>query len=78
MTNFTVQSIASTVSEPRSVQHIAEEACVSEVTAQECLTRLADLGVVLDSEQDGSGLFGGSAVHSDAGNPSIIKESHGR
>lgn len=52
-----VRSIASTVSQPRSVQYIASEARVSEVTAREYLDRLADLGVLLKSEKEGTPVY---------------------
>jgi DNA-binding GntR family transcriptional regulator len=58
-----VLSVASTVSQPRSVQHIADEACVSEVTAREYLDRLADLGVLLKSERGGTPVYSPDPLH---------------
>lgn len=52
-----VRSVASTVPQPRSVQHIADEACAGEVTAREYLNRLADLGILLKSEREGTPLY---------------------
>lgn len=56
-------SIASTVSEPRSVQYIANEARVSEVTASEYLDRLAGLNVLLKSEEEGTSVYSPDPLH---------------
>ncbi|CDK39468.1 uncharacterized protein BN903_20 [Halorubrum sp. AJ67] len=58
-----VRLISSTVSQPRSVQHIADEACVCEVTAREYLDRLSDLNVLLKSEQDGTPVYSPDLLH---------------
>jgi len=58
-----VRSIASAVSQPRSVQYIADEARVSEVTAREYLDRLADLGVLLKSERGGTPVYSPDPLH---------------
>ncbi|MDG5760367.1 ArsR family transcriptional regulator [Natronococcus sp. A-GB1] len=49
-----VQSIASTVSQPRSASVIADEAAVAENTARDHLERLVDLNVLLKSERAGT------------------------
>ncbi|MEZ3162278.1 DUF7342 family protein [Halorubrum miltondacostae] len=58
-----VRSIGSTVSQPRSVQYIASEARVSEVTAREYLDRLTDLGVLLKSEKEETPVYSPDPLH---------------
>lgn len=58
-----VRSVASTVCEPRSVQYIANEACVSKVTTREYLGRLADLGILLESDQSGTSVYSPDPLH---------------
>lgn len=47
-----VRSIASAVSEPRTLQYIADEAQVSETTASEYLERLVDLNVLQKTSRE--------------------------
>ncbi|WP_205742927.1 winged helix-turn-helix domain-containing protein [Halalkalirubrum salinum] len=49
-----VKSVTMTLSEPRSASWIAEEAVVAPNTARGHLRRLMDLGVVMETEQEGT------------------------
>lgn len=49
-----IKSITMTLSEPRPVSWVAEEAAVSPNTARDHLRRLIDLGVVMATEQNGT------------------------
>lgn len=73
-----VRSIASTVSQPRSVQYIASEARVSEVTAREYLDRLAGLGVVLKSEKEGTSVYSPDPLHTRLMGIRDLLEEHDR
>ncbi|WP_050033998.1 DUF7342 family protein [Halorubrum halophilum] len=52
-----VRSIASTVSEPRPLQYIANEAQVSETTTSEYLARLVDLHVLQKTSREGEVVY---------------------
>ncbi|AUV82539.1 transcriptional regulator [Salinigranum rubrum] len=58
-----VQSIASTVSQPRPASYIADEAHVAENTARKHLKRLVDLNVLLKSERKGTTLYSPDPLH---------------
>jgi len=73
-----VQSIASTVSKPRTVQHIADEARVGEITAREYLERLSDLNVLLKSEQDGTPVYSPDPLHTRVQSLRELLENHTR
>ena len=73
-----VWSIASTVSQPRPVQYIADEARVSGVTAREYLERLADLGVLLKSEREGTLVYFPDPLHTRMQGIRELLEEHDR
>ena len=58
-----VQSVARSVSEPKPVSHIAEEAHVAENTARGHLERLVELNVLLESESGGTRLYSPDPLH---------------
>lgn len=58
-----VQSVATTVSEPRPASHIAAEAHVAENTARDHLERLVDLNVLLKTERDDGALYSPDPLH---------------
>ena len=58
-----VQSVATTVSHPQSVSHIASEAHVAENTARNHLERLVTLNVLLKTEGDEGALYGPDPLH---------------
>lgn len=58
-----VQSIARSVSEPKPVSYIADEAHVAENTARDHLERLVELNVLLESESGGTALYSPDPLH---------------
>lgn len=58
-----VQSVATTVSRPRPVSYIADEAHVAENTARGHLERLVDLNVLLRTERDDGALYSPDPLH---------------
>ena len=58
-----VQSIARSVSEPKPVSYIAEEAHVAENTARDHLERLVELNVLLESASGGATLYSPDPLH---------------
>ena len=58
-----VQSIARSVSEPKPVSYIAEEAHVAENTARNHLERLVELNVLLKSKLGGTALYSPDPLH---------------
>ncbi|MDS0474545.1 ArsR family transcriptional regulator [Natrinema sp. 1APR25-10V2] len=58
-----VQSVAATVSKPRPVSYIADEAHVTENTARDHLDRLVNLNVLLKTERDDSALYSPDPLH---------------
>ena len=58
-----VQSVASTVSQPRPVSYIAKEAYVAENTARDHLERLVDLNVLLKSEHKDGAYYSPDPLH---------------
>ena len=58
-----VQSVGTTVSEPRPASYIADEAHVAENTARDHLERLVNLSVLLKTERDGGTLYSPDPLH---------------
>lgn len=58
-----VQSVATTVSQPRSASYIAEKAHVAENTARNHLERLVNLNVLLKTEHDSGALYSPDPLH---------------
>lgn len=58
-----VQSVASTVAEPKPAAYIAEEAHVAENTARDHLERLAEMNVLLRTDRDGTTLYAPDPLH---------------
>lgn len=58
-----VQSIASTVTQPRSAAYIADEAHVAENTARDHLERLVNLNVLLEHDGDGATRYAPDPLH---------------
>lgn len=73
-----VQSIASTVSQPRPASYIAEEAHVAENTARNHLERLVDLTVLLKSEQNGTTQYSPDPLHTRMQTLRELLEQHDR
>ena len=58
-----VQSVATTVSDPKSAADIADEAHVAENTAREHLERLAEMNVLLKTDDQGTTLYAPDPLH---------------
>lgn len=58
-----VQSIASTLTQPRPASYIAAEAHVAENTARKHLERLVDLNVLMKSDQKGTSRYSPDPLH---------------
>lgn len=58
-----VQAVASTVSQPRPVSKIADEAHVAENTARDHLERLVGLNVLLKDERSGTTVYSPDPLH---------------
>ena len=58
-----VQSVASSVSEPKPAAYIATEAHVAENTARDHLERLAGMNVLLKTDRDGTALYAPDPLH---------------
>lgn len=58
-----VQSVATTVSQPRGAAYIAEEAHVAENTARSHLKRLVNLNVLLKTERDDGDRYAPDPLH---------------
>jgi len=58
-----VQSVATTVTKPRPVSYIADEAYVAENTARDHLERLVNLNVLLKTEHDDGALYSPDPLH---------------
>lgn len=58
-----VQSVASTVSQPRPASYIAEQAHVAENTARDHLERLVDLNILLKSDEKGTTQYSSDPLH---------------
>lgn len=73
-----VQSVASTVSQPRPASYIADEAAVAENTARDHLERLVDLNVLLQSDKDGVTLYSPDPLHTRMQTLRDLLEQHDR
>jgi len=73
-----VQSVVSTVSQPRSAPYIADEAHVAENTARKHLERLVDLNVLLKSEQKETTLYSPDPLHTRMQTLRDLLEKHDR
>jgi len=58
-----VQSVASTVSQPRPASYIAEQAHVAENTARDHLERLVGLNILLKSDETGTTHYSPDPLH---------------
>lgn len=58
-----VQSVASTLSKPRSASDVADEASVAENTARDHLQRLVDLNVLRTATREGTTLYAPDPLH---------------
>ena len=58
-----VQSVATTVSQPRPASYIADEAHVAENTARDHLERLVNLNVLLKNERDDGAYYSPDPLH---------------
>lgn len=58
-----VQSVADTVSQPRSASYIASEAHVAENTAREHLERLVEMNILLKRDQAGTTTYEPDPLH---------------
>lgn len=61
-----VRSVAETVSRPRTVSYIADEAAVAENTARDHLDRLVDMNVLLKSDGEGTTTYSPDPLHTRA------------
>lgn len=73
-----VQSVATTVSEPRPVSYIAAEAHVAENTARDHLERLVNLNVLLKTELDDGALYSPDPLHTRIQTLRDLLEEHDR
>lgn len=73
-----VQSVASTVSQPRSASYIADEAHVAENTARDHLERLVNLNVLLKTERDGGAFYSPDPLHTRIQTLRELLEEHDR
>jgi hypothetical protein len=73
-----VQSVATTVSQPRSASYIADEAYVAENTAQEHLERLVSLTVLLKAERDDGAVYSPDPLHTRIQTLRDLLEEHDR
>ena len=73
-----VQSVATTVSKPRPVSYIADEAHVAENTARDHLERLVSLNVLLKTEHDDGALYSPDPLHTRLQTLRDLLEEHDR
>jgi hypothetical protein len=73
-----VQSVATTVSKPRPVSYIADEAHVAENTARNHLERLVSLNVLLKTEHDDGTLYSPDPLHTRIQTLRDLLEEHDR
>lgn len=73
-----VQSVATTVSQPRSASYIADEAHVAENTARDHLERLVNLNVLLKTERDDGTLYAPDPLHTRIQTLRDLLEEHDR
>lgn len=73
-----VQSVATTVSQPRSASYIADEAYVAENTARDHLERLVGLNVLLKTERDDGAVYSPDPLHTRIQTLRDLLEEHNR
>lgn len=73
-----VQSVATTVSQPRPASYIADEAHVAENTARRHLDRLVTLNVLLKTERDDGALYSPDPLHTRIRTLRDLLEEHDR
>jgi hypothetical protein len=73
-----VQSVATTVSQPRSASYIADEAHVAENTARNHLERLVNLNVLLKSDGDDGARYAPDPLHTRLQTLRDLLETHDR
>ena len=73
-----VQSVATTVSKPRPVSYIADEAHVAENTARDHLERLVSLNVLLKTDHDDGALYAPDPLHTRIRTLRDLLEEHDR
>lgn len=73
-----VQSVATTVSQPRSASDIADEAHVAENTARDHLERLVNLNVLLKTERDDGAFYSPDPLHTRIQTLRDLLEEHDR
>lgn len=73
-----VQSVATTVTKPRPVSYIADEAHVAENTARNHLERLVSLNVLLKTERDDGALYSPDPLHTRIQTLRDLLEEHDR
>ncbi|UHQ95074.1 DUF7342 family protein [Haloterrigena alkaliphila] len=73
-----VRSIATTVSKPRPVAYIADEAHVAENTARDHLERLVALNVLLKTERDDGAFYSPDPLHTRIQTLRDLLEEHDR
>jgi hypothetical protein len=73
-----VQSVATTVSQPRPAAYIANEAHVAENTARDHLERLVNLNVLLKTERDDGALYSPDPLHTRIQTLRDLLEEHDR
>jgi hypothetical protein len=73
-----VQSVATTLSQPRLASYIADEAYVAENTARDHLERLVNLNVLLKTEHDDGALYSPDPLHTRIQTLRDLLEEHDR
>ncbi len=73
-----VQSVATTVSKPRPVSYIADDAHVAENTARGHLERLVNLNVLLKTKRDDGALYSPDPLHTRMQTLRDLLEAHDR
>ena len=73
-----VQSVATTVSQPRPASYIAVEAYVAENSARDHLERLVNLNVLLKSERDDGAYYSPDPLHTRIQTLRDLLEAHDR
>jgi hypothetical protein len=73
-----VQSVATTLSKPRSASYIADEAHVADNTARDHLERLVNLNVLLKTEHDDGAVYSPDPLHTRIQTLRDLLEEHDR
>lgn len=73
-----IRAVATALSEPRSAAWIADEACVEEATAQEYLTRLESVGVLIEHDGDRQATYASDPLHTRANTLRDLLTEHDR